>query len=127
MGLKKECPECGYVLTTHGIVFGDIIWVCKKCRYETKEKDTIENLPTSPVSCELAGSSTVVVGSLSVDKLLWGALHNAKPRECGEAPRWVAVRDTFAVGSTSAHDLCRENGLDPEELVCGPRCLSCHP
>ena len=30
-------------------------------------------------------------------------------------PRWVAVKRTFAVGSTSAHALCRRFGLDPDE------------
>jgi hypothetical protein len=31
--------------------------------------------------------------------------------------RWLAVMDTFAVGSTYAHQLCRRYGLDPDELV----------
>ena len=31
------------------------------------------------------------------------------------SPRWVAVRETFAFGSTSAHALCRRFGLDPDE------------
>ena len=31
--------------------------------------------------------------------------------------RWVAVRDVFCVGSSSAHELCRRFGLDPDELV----------
>ena len=32
-------------------------------------------------------------------------------------PRWVAVKDVFAVGSTSAHRLCERFGLDPEEVT----------
>lgn len=32
-------------------------------------------------------------------------------------PRWVAVMDTFGLGSTYAHQLCRRFGLDPAELV----------
>jgi len=39
------------------------------------------------------------------------AVLNAKPRATGEAPRWVAVRDTFGFGSGYAHDLCRQYGL----------------
>lgn len=31
-------------------------------------------------------------------------------------PRWVAVKKAFAVGSTSAHNLCRRFGLDPDEV-----------
>lgn len=29
--------------------------------------------------------------------------------------RWVVVIDTFMVGSTVAHALCRELGFDPDE------------
>lgn len=31
--------------------------------------------------------------------------------------RWVAVMDTFALGSTYSHQLCRRFGFDPEEKV----------
>jgi hypothetical protein len=30
--------------------------------------------------------------------------------------RWVAVMDTFLLGSTYAHQLCRRYGLDPDEM-----------
>jgi len=55
------------------------------------------------------------------------ALRNARPRACGTAPRWVAVMDTFAVGSTVAADICRKHDLAPDEFVPGPRCLACNP
>jgi len=55
------------------------------------------------------------------------AVMNAKPRRNGDAPRWVAVLDTFGLGSTYAHDLCRQYGLDPDKMVGGVRCLSCNP
>jgi hypothetical protein len=55
------------------------------------------------------------------------AVMNAKPRECGDSPRWVAIMDTFGLGSTYAHDLCRVHGLDPEEKVSGARCRACNP
>lgn len=32
-------------------------------------------------------------------------------------PRWVAVMDTFVVGSTYAHLICRRFGMDPDEMV----------
>ena len=55
------------------------------------------------------------------------AVRNAKPRHTGDAPRWVAVMDTFGLGSTYAHELCRNHGLDPDEIVSGVHCLSCNP
>lgn len=32
-------------------------------------------------------------------------------------PRWVAVMETFIVGSSYAHALCQRFGLDPDEMV----------
>ena len=55
------------------------------------------------------------------------AIRNAKPRICGSSPRWVAVMDAFALGSTYARELCILHSLDPDEEVSGPRCLSCNP
>lgn len=37
-------------------------------------------------------------------------------------PRWAAVSELCAVGSTTAHALCRRFGVDPDEKVGGPRC-----
>ena len=31
--------------------------------------------------------------------------------------RWVAVMDTFSLGSTFSHQLCRRFNLDPDEMV----------
>lgn len=61
------------------------------------------------------------------DQLVERAVKNARSHDCGESPRWVAVMDTFALGSTSAHEMCRAHGLDPDEKVPGPRCISCNP
>lgn len=42
----------------------------------------------------------------------------ARDRRKGEKhPRWTAVVDTFALGSTYAHQLCRRFDLDPDEQV----------
>jgi hypothetical protein len=68
-----------------------------------------------------------VLHELSDADLVWRAVRNAKPKICGDAPRWVAVADTFALGSTYAHDLCKLYGLDPEEKVPGARCIACEP
>lgn len=52
--------------------------------------------------------------------LLKRAVTNARARDRrkGEGhPRWVAVMDVFALGSTYAHELCRRYGLNPDEMV----------
>ncbi len=36
-------------------------------------------------------------------------------------PRWVAVSDTFSLGSGYSAELCRRFNLDPHELVKRPR------
>lgn len=50
-------------------------------------------------------------------ELVSRAVRNAKHRDPGPGPRWSAVADTFALGSTYATHLCRREGLDPDELV----------
>lgn len=55
------------------------------------------------------------------------AVMNAAPHKASSAPRWVAVMDTFALGSTYAHELCRNHGLDPDEMVHGVDCIACNP
>jgi hypothetical protein len=55
------------------------------------------------------------------------AIMNAHPRECGESERWVAVMDTFGLGSTYARELCVLHGLNPDDKVSGARCLACNP
>ena len=59
-------------------------------------------------------------------ELLRRAISNARP-ERGEskAVRWGDVMRVFGVGSTTAHILCREAGIDPEELRDGSRCEGC--
>lgn len=67
------------------------------------------------------------VTDYSPESMVERAVRNARPRECGDSPRWVAVMDTFGLGSTYAVELCRLHGLDPEEKVSGARCLACNP
>lgn len=50
------------------------------------------------------------------------AVRAARPNRTTEAPRWVAIVDTFGIGCTSATELCRRFGLDPHERVSGARC-----
>lgn len=50
------------------------------------------------------------------EELLRRAVTNArKGREY--QPRWVAVMDSFMLGSTYAWQLCNRFGLDPDERV----------
>jgi hypothetical protein len=64
---------------------------------------------------------------LSLSRLVWGVVHNAgRMLTSGRVPRWVAVRDALAVGSTTANQLCREHKLDPDEQVGrGDQCGGC--
>lgn len=49
--------------------------------------------------------------------LIWGVMHNMRGDNRSGTPRWVLVRNLFAVGSTVAHALCREFELDPDEVL----------
>ena len=52
--------------------------------------------------------------------LLKRAVSNARARHCRKGqkhPRWVAIVDVFALGSTYAMQLCRRFGFDPEQEV----------
>lgn len=57
------------------------------------------------------------VSDYTAEELVSRAVRNARPHECGESPRWVAIQDTFALGSTYSIQLCRIHGLDPDEKV----------
>jgi hypothetical protein len=60
-------------------------------------------------------------------KLVWGAVHNAgRLITSGRTQRWSAVAEALGVGSTAAHQLCRDHQLDPDELVGrGDECGGC--
>ncbi|WP_294355852.1 hypothetical protein [uncultured Sphingomonas sp.] len=49
--------------------------------------------------------------------LLRRAVVSARAAGRARKPRWVAVMDTFALGSTYAGRLCERFGLNPDELV----------
>lgn len=71
--------------------------------------------------------STADAPRYSADELVKRAMRNAKARQAGDSPRWVAVMDTFGTGSTVARNLCVEHGLDPDEPVPGVHCIACEP
>lgn len=64
--------------------------------------------------------STGTVADISDEKLLERAVRSARDSTAPshhKHPRWVAVSQVFALGSTYSHQLCRRFGLDPEEMV----------
>jgi hypothetical protein len=65
------------------------------------------------------------VGGYGVDELMKRAIANARARDGKKVPRWAAVRDLFAVGSTTAMAVCRGYGFDPHEEVPGFVCERC--
>lgn len=66
----------------------------------------------------IAGGPTELPCMPSDDGLLRNAVRLAVPRfPRGYRPRWVAVMDTFAVGSTVAQSLCARFDFNPDEKV----------
>lgn len=60
------------------------------------------------------------VDDIPDDALLKRAVANARSRGHRKGvkhARWVAVMDSFALGSTYARQLCRRFGLNPDEEV----------
>jgi hypothetical protein len=60
-----------------------------------------------------------------VRRLKWGIVANAGHRAPDSKPRWSHVKDATGFGSTSAQQLCRDAGFDPDEMVGGDRCEWC--
>ena len=52
----------------------------------------------------------------SDEDLLRDAVRCARPRYRA-GPRWAAVMETFALGSSYSFALCRRFGFDPEEKI----------
>lgn len=53
-------------------------------------------------------------------ELLWRAIktaRSAKYRKGAKHPRWVAVMETFLLGSTYSWQLCVKFGFNPDEMV----------
>lgn len=55
----------------------------------------------------------------SDEELLKRAVTSARQtsRKHGKLPRWCAIMDRFALGSTYSKNLCWRFDLDPEELI----------
>ena len=61
----------------------------------------------------------------TVNELVERAIRSARPRDPVPLPRWAAVSETFACGSTVAQHLCTAAGLDPDEDLPGIACVHC--
>lgn len=56
----------------------------------------------------------------SAEVMVRNAVVNAKNSERFGRPRWACVVDILAIGSTSAFELCKKYGKDPDEHM--PSC-----
>jgi hypothetical protein len=66
----------------------------------------------APVTDELPET----VNDIPDAKLISRAVRGARPRN-GRVPRWSAVGEVFALGSTFSIQLCRRFGVDPDEQI----------
>ena len=65
-------------------------------------------------------SEVPTVSGIPDEDLLRRAVRGARARDVRKGvkhPRWTAVMDAFALGSTFAYQLCRRFDLDPDEMV----------
>ncbi len=58
-------------------------------------------------------------------ELVGKAVHAATPQRTSPAQKWVAVMDTFQVGSGTALAMCKYFGVDPFKAVDGVQCGNC--
>ena len=70
-------------------------------------------------------AQTGTVADIHDTSLVERAVRNAKPDGLGDAERWVAVRDSFGLGSTYAMQLCGRFNLNPHDQVRGVHCSEC--
>lgn len=66
-----------------------------------------------------------MLNKISAEDLVRRAVMNSRPAAPGRWPRWVAIHETFALGSGYSRELCHLMGLDPEELINGETCEVC--
>lgn len=88
----------------------------------------LDEIPTSYLiacggTCDLISQVRDDIRNDGVEMILLERLEfiikRAKPTK-QSAPRWVVVRDLVGVGSTTATEICRYYGLDPDEELVNP-------
>jgi hypothetical protein len=73
---------------------------------------------------DAAPDAVKTVRDVPWSRLIWCGIASRRPTR--SKPLWVCVMDTFGLGSTFAHQLCREHGFDPEATSKQNRFLDAH-
>jgi hypothetical protein len=76
---------------------------------------------------EAQADTTPAAHGVGDDRVLWGVVANAGRLSDERKPRWSHVVEATGQGSTSAAELCRRFGFDPDETIGGERCESGDP
>ena len=66
------------------------------------------------------------VREITDEDLVSRAMKNLQNRGFGYAPAWAIVMETFGLGSTYAHELCRNHNIDPDKQIFGVICEACN-
>lgn len=65
------------------------------------------------------------LSDISDEDLIRRAIKASRARDGSTVPRWAAVADAFALGSTYSVELCQRFDVDPNEVVPGRVCEAC--
>lgn len=91
----------------------DLPYPAKRCGHFVVTCTMTDSLAATTRAMSLAD-----VSSIPDTELLWRAVRAARARHgARKHPRWIAVMEVFALGSTFASQLCRRFGFDPDEVV----------
>lgn len=102
--------------SSQAVVSQDLVPVANKDSALPSDRATHEPSPDGLGHSVSVPSASVA--DISDDDLMRRAVANCRPRRSrGFQPRWVGVSDTFGLGSTYSHQLCRRFGLNPDEKV----------
>lgn len=111
IGNGAECIRCGTPMHAPALE-------CSNPLLPGEEPLSLADLAQIDSAWEKHKSATPDMCGKSDADLLADAVRNARSRRSrGYTRRWVAVMDTFACGSTLAHNLCARFGFDPDEEV----------
>jgi hypothetical protein len=61
--------------------------------------------------------STGIHHTFSYRYMIINVVKNLRDKKKTQRPRWALVSDAFAIGSQGAQALCRDIGLDPDEII----------
>lgn len=114
-GIKCICAKLHQHVNANGETS---LWCCKwpdhNIEAEPLKPQPIERDFLS-IACPDPFKGTVL--EMDPYDLLKRAVRNVRPRDAGIHPRWVAVKEVFALGSTYARQLCLTCGVDPDQML----------